>query len=111
MDTTKTKQLAAIIQAITEQPEPRNKEITRELAEKYRIIAAADRASGEQRYTETEVDRALRGFTRMIITAAVDNIQNTDDLTAFLGELSGVRCTHFQTWIENEQTDIARGLF
>lgn len=91
---------------------PRFNNCTPELAEKYRMIAASDRAAPGEIYTAAEVERTLQGFTKFIIKAATDNISSTEDLTSYLLEvLTEVKTNHFEKWLESEQVDLASNLF
>lgn len=96
MKTTKTikdEQVAEFIKAITVQPE------------------TAAEANEARQYSEQDVELALNGFSRAIIEAAVTNIKNTTDLIYFLAQLADIRYSNFEEWIEDEQKEIAQGLF
>lgn len=110
METTE-KTTLEIINAIRADQEQPPKEMPRELEQQYRIISAADAKSGDKCYTEIECYRAVRGAMREVITAATNNIKDTEDLIAFLADVSEVSYCRVDLLMKNEQTRISRGLF
>ena len=72
--------------------------------------AISKEAAGDTKHTPQEVQRAINGFCREIVAAALDNIQNTADLAAFLGALSTIQQSNYHSWIKQEENRLANSL-